>query len=79
MCDTFYANYCAFSKTVNSDDCSYLNNCHRSAQCLQDGASNSYVCRCNPGFIGDGYRCREEPSVARVPGKSYFFATTIDH
>lgn len=52
---------------INSDDCSYLNNCHRSAQCLQDGASNSYVCRCNPGFIGDGYRCREEPSVARVP------------
>ncbi|RZB39705.1 nidogen-1 [Asbolus verrucosus] len=37
--------------------CDVLNNCNRNAQCLYSPESETFSCKCNAGFEGDGYNC----------------------
>lgn len=37
--------------------CFSANNCNKNAQCVRSTEENEYVCKCNPGFEGDGFNC----------------------
>ena len=42
------------------DNCNTQNLCDINAQCVYETYSQRYICRCNPGFEGDGRYCRQQ-------------------
>lgn len=43
--------------------CEVLRDCGRFAECLRGRGEAGYRCQCQPGYVGNGYRC--EPDAAR--------------
>ncbi|XP_044255979.1 nidogen [Tribolium madens] len=37
--------------------CDVLNNCGPNAQCVYSSDNESFLCKCNEGYDGDGYKC----------------------
>lgn len=37
--------------------CNVVNRCHPHAQCIYEPSINDYICRCAPGYEGDGDEC----------------------
>lgn len=37
--------------------CYIANNCNKNAQCVHSTEEDEFVCKCNPGFEGDGFKC----------------------
>ena len=53
------------------EGCNIIDNCDINAQCIPDPRDTSrYMCRCNPGFEGDGTVC-----LRRGKGQHIFFPT----
>ena len=50
--------YTCFAQ-VNAQSCNQVNNCHSNGQCIYEPTTSQYLCRCNEGFIGDGYQCKK--------------------
>ena len=44
--------------------CNILDNCHPNARCVYSEANDEFFCRCEAGYLGDGYdTCDEEPKI----------------
>ena len=47
-------------------DCRRVQICDRNADCIFSPGSNSMVCSCRRGYLGDGIRCIQEPDGGDV-------------
>ena len=50
------------------DECALgLDNCHEFATCMDDvGGEGSFICNCNPGYIGNGVICAGNKLVSQI-------------
>jgi latrophilin 3 len=52
-----------FLKTASVNECLQTNNCDKNGECLD--TDKGYLCRCNRGFVGNGYKCRYIPKLTQ--------------
>ena len=50
-------NECDLPNEIELLDETELFHCHGDASCIQPDTNGSYVCECNPAFIGNGKNC----------------------
>lgn len=52
------------TKDDSPPDCRQVRDlCHPYAECIYSRSSDSFVCSCSAGYIGDGLECHEQAGV----------------
>ncbi|XP_050738868.1 nidogen-like isoform X2 [Eriocheir sinensis] len=65
--------------------CHDVNNCHPNAQCMYDSYIQSYSCRCNAGYDGDGIYCNkldvscDRVDICHIHAQCIFDDQTLQH
>ncbi|XP_041370708.1 tenascin-like [Gigantopelta aegis] len=59
-----------YCQAMANNKCAYNGHvCDSNAECVKEGTS--YKCKCKGGFIGNGYKCIENPCITKSDGYSF--------